>query len=369
MNSNTSYPNLLLPIRQSSNGVEGILAVIALLTAIGFFMNGISGGAVQSALFPGAQMDVDGIYSGPITPRMSHVDAINTATSYNEGSSTTTRWLRNTGAVGVPASGYQLLTTGNNTFSTLREDNGVVFAEVQGNDGDALYLDIRQSIASNPGVIESYGYVDFDNDAKKEHLLRISYVGIGINAGQTTLDLPVNLVWLHEASSFTGAVQEPNAFLVNVGNSQNNTQVFRYRFSFDNFDQGIVLREMHVRYNSSGTNQWVIDEIEVPFFNTATGESTVYSFTQQDAGETVLSTNSTYKYFFADNLGEIRNAGTVIGSKTGGQKYVDIIVKVTFTLEEDAKLRQAIELRYWDNDEIEQRAIAEIQVNDEGPMS
>ena len=95
MNSNTSYPNLLLPIRQSSNGVEGILAVIALLTAIGFFMNGISGGAVQSALFPGAQMDVDGIYSGPITPRMSHVDAINSATSYNEGASTTTRWLRN----------------------------------------------------------------------------------------------------------------------------------------------------------------------------------------------------------------------------------------------------------------------------------
>ena len=131
--------------QQASSGVEGVLAVIALLAAIGFFMNGVTGGAVQSALFPDAPDGVDGIYAGAITPRMSHVDSINYGTSYNEGASITTKWIRNTGASGVPLTGYQLLTTGNNTFSALREDNGIIFAEIEGNVGDTLYLDIRNT--------------------------------------------------------------------------------------------------------------------------------------------------------------------------------------------------------------------------------
>ena len=356
-------------LNQASSGVEGVLSVIALLAAIGFFMNGVTGGAVQSAIFPGGDVGVDGVYSGPIAPRMSHVDAINSGTQYNEGASATTRWIRNTGAVGVPQTGYQLLTTGNNTFSALREDRGIVFAEVEGNVGDTLYLDIRRTLDSNPGLLEAYGYVDYDNDAKKEHMFRVNFAGIGLSAGQTTLDLPLNVVWYAKADSFSGAVQEPSASLVNVGNSQNNTQVFRYRFSMGAFDQAALIREMHIRYNTSDTNQYVIDKVIVPFYDSRTGTYTNYEFNQLNADETVLATNSTYKWFFAGDRSGIKDAGTVLASKTGAQKYVDILVYTTFTLNENAKLRQAVELRYWDDDEIEQRVQAEIQINDEGPLA
>ena len=200
-------------------------------------------------------------------------------------------------------------------------------------------------------------------------MFRVNFAGMGISAGQSTLDLPLNIVWYQQASTFTGAVQEPSAFLVNVGNSQNNTQVFRYRFTLDDFDKAVLLRELHIRYNDSNTNQWVIDKVTVPFYDSRSGSYSEWEFSQLDADETVLSTNSTYKWFFADDRSGIRNSGTVIASKTGGQKYIDILIYVTFTLNENAKLRQAVELRFWDNDEIEQKAIAEIQVNDEGPMS
>lgn len=352
--------------RSSSGGA--ILATVVTLVILLAGVNYLTAGQVTQTLFPGATIAVDGVYAGPVTPRMSHVDGINSATTYSEGGSTHTRWLRCTGCNGVPTTGYQVLTTGNNSFSTLREDNGVVFAEMQPVENANIYLAVRETLNSNPGIIEAIGYVDYDNDAVKEMVARINYVGIGLSAGQTTLDLPVNGVWFAMASSFTGAVQEPGAFLVNVGTSQNNTQVYRYRFTFTNFDRAVLLKEMHIRYNTSDTGLFTIDKIEIPVYNSDTGGFTTREFTQQDADEVVLSTNSTYKYFFAGDLSGIQNGNTILASRTGSTKYLDIIIHTTWTLGAGDSLTQAVELKWWDDSEITQRSIAEIAQHQAGPM-
>jgi len=352
--------------RSSSGGA--ILATVVTLVILLAGINYLTAGQVTQTLFPGATIAVDGIYSGPITPRMSHIDAINSATTYSEGGSTTTRWLRCTGCNGVPSTGYQVLTTGNNSFSTLREDNGVVFAELQPITNANIYLAIRETLNSNPGIIEAIGLVDYDNDAVKEMVARVNYVGIGLSAGQTTLDLPVNAVWFAMATTFTGAVQEPSAFIVNIGGSQNNTQVYRYRFTFANFDRAILLKEMHIRYNTSDTGLFTINKIEIPFYNSDTGGFIVREYTQSDANEVVLSSNSTYKYFFAGDLAGIQDGG-IIASRTGGTKYVDVIIHVTWTLTATSKIAQTVELKWWDDTEITQRSIAEVINHHTGPLA
>ena len=74
-------------------------------------------------LIPGAQVTTEGTYAGPITPRMAHQDVLSASTTFNEGSNVQTKWLRCTGCVGVPSSGYQLMTTGNSTFSSIEVSN------------------------------------------------------------------------------------------------------------------------------------------------------------------------------------------------------------------------------------------------------
>jgi hypothetical protein len=361
--------------------------VIVLLAGVDI----ISGGAIRTIINPAWQCSGDeewdadsktclpgspfavgngaGVYYGPVTPRITSLDAINTGTTYAEGAGAHHTWLRNPGSSGVPSGNYGVLTTGNNTFSVLSSDGGVIFLEASSAANADLYLAVSETLTANSGLLEAYGYTDYDNDAVREHVFRVNYVGLGVQAGMTTMDLPINAIWYKKAGTFTGAVQEPGAFLVNVNNAANNTQVFRYRYTFDSFDTSVLLREMHVRFNSSSTSQWTIDKIEIPMYDPNTGGFVTYQFDQTNVDETVLSTNSTYKYFFANDLSGIKNPGVILASKTGGTKYIDVIVHVTWKLEENAKLRMAIDLRYWDDSEIEQKAIAEIQINDEGPMS
>ena len=195
-------------------------------------------------------------------------------------------------------------------------------------------------------------------------MFRVSFAGMGVSAGMTTLDLPVNGKW-YSYQAPTGAVQEPGAFLVNVGNSQNNTQVFRMRYSNAGFDQAILLREMHIRFNTSDTSQFTIDKVVIPLWDSNTQSHYTVELTESDISETVLSSNSTYKFFFADSLETVD--GNIMATKTGNQKYNDVLVYVTWTIAENESIVLACELKFWTDDEIERRAIAEIAVHDEGP--
>ena len=327
----------------------------------------ITGG--DCVLQPGAQVAIgDGVYSGPITPRMAHTDLLSASTTYNEGAHVQTRWLRNTGASGVPSTGYQLMTTGNNTFSSLGQDNNIVFIAIEGRTGGPLYLGVRETLDSNSGTLQQYSYVDYDNDGVSDHLFRVSFAGMGVSAGMTTLDLPINGKW-YSYQAPTGAVQEPGAFLVNVGNSQNNTQVFRFRYSNADFDKAIVLREIHVRFNTSDTSQFTIDKVVIPLWDSNTQSFYTIELNEQDVDETVLASNSTYKFFFGSDLSQIQSGGNIFATKTGNQKYNDILVYVTWTIAENESIVLSCDLKFWTDDEIERRAIAEIAVHDEGPLA
>ena len=83
----------------------------------------------------------------------------------------------------------------------------------------------------------------------------------------------------------------------------------------------------------------------------------------------VLSINSTYKFFFADDLSDIQNSNTVMATKTGGTKYNDILVYVTWTIAENESIIIDSRLKYWTDDQIERQAIANIVVHDEGPLA
>ena len=319
-------------------------------------------------LIPGAQVTTEGTYAGPITPRMAHQDVLSASTTFNEGSNVQTKWLRCTGCVGVPSSGYQLMTTGNSTFSSLAQDNNVVFITTEGRTGDTLYLGVKETLDANPGIVQQYSYTDYDNDGVEDHLFRVSFAGIAIAGGQTTLDLPVNGKW-YQYEQPTGSVQEPGAFLVNVGNSQNNTQVFRFRYTSASFDTSALVREFHLIFNGSDTSQWTIDKVVIPFWNSATQDFVELELTDSDVDETVLSSNSTYKFFFADDLSDIQNSNTVMATKTGGTKYNDILVYVTWTIAENESIIIDSRLKYWTDDQIERQAIANIVVHDEGPLA
>jgi hypothetical protein len=341
------------------------LAAIAIIAvAVFMLVPGIS-------LMPGAQVATQAdSYAGPITPRLAHQDALSVSTTYGEGSAIHTTWLRCTGCVGVPDGGYNVLTTGNNTFSSLAQDNNVVFAAISGrvnpSGSDGLYLGITESLNSNPGILTGYSYTDYDNDGVEDHVFRVSLASISLNAGQTTLDLPVNGKWYNYEAP-TGAVQEPGAFLVEVGQAQNNTQVFRFRLTSANFDTAALVREIHLTFNSSETALWSIDKMVVPFWDSSSQSFVTYEYTDVDVGETVLSTNSTYKFFFADDLSDIQNGNYIMATKTGGTKYNDILVYVTWTLGLNDHVTLDARVKIWTDDQIETQAQAEIAVHEKGP--
>ena len=341
-----------------------MLAAIAVIIGVGAVVLPMAG----INLVPGAQVSVGQIYAGPITPRMAHQDVLSASTTFNEGANVQTKWLRCTGCVGVPSSGYSLMTTGNSTFSSLAQDNNVVFITTEGRTGDTLYLGVKETLDSNPGILQQYSYTDYDNDGVEDHIFRVSFAGIALAGGQTTLDLPVNGRW-YQYEQPTGNVQEPGAFLVNVGNSQNNTQVFRFRYTSASFDTAALVREYHLIFNGSDTSQWTIDKVVIPFWNSASQSFVDVVLTESDIDETVLSSNSTYKFFFADDLSSIQNSNTVMATKTGGTKYNDVLVYVTWTIQENESIILDSRIKYWTDDQIERQGIANIVVHDEGPLA
>jgi len=363
---NLHNPNL---IQARGGAVPLIYAIAAIMLTAGAFLGFVYPAITGGPLIPTSQVTVvDGVYAGPITPRMAHQDILSASTTFNEGANVQTKWLRCTGCVGVPSSGYQLMTTGNSTFSSLAQDNNIVFITTEGRTGDTLYLGVKETLDSNPGILQQYSYADYDNDGVEDHLFRVSFQNIALAGGQTTLDLPVNGRW-YQFEASTGATQEPGAFLVNVGNAQNNTQVFRFRYTSSNFDTAMLVREFHLVFNSSNTGQWSIDKIVMPFFNSATQSFQDIELTSTDVSETVLSTNSTYKFFMADDLSGIQNPNTIMATKTGGTKYNDILVYVTWTLAENESVTIASKIKVWTDDQIETHVQAEIAVHDEGPLA
>jgi hypothetical protein len=344
-----------------------MLASISIIIGVGALVLPMAG----INLIPGSQVSAgQETYAGPITPRMAHQDVLSASTTFNEGSNVQTKWLRCTGCVGVPSSGYSLMTTGNSTFSSLAQDNNVVFITTEGRTGDTLYLGVKETLDSNPGILQQYSYTDYDNDGVEDHLFRVTFAGIALAGGQTTLDLPVNGRW-YQYEQPTGSVQEPGSTgnVQEVGEAQNNTQVFRFRYTSASFDTSALVREFHLIFNGSDTSQWTIDKVVIPFWNSASQSFVDVELTESDIDETVLSSNSTYKFFFADDLSSIQNSNTVMATKTGGTKYNDVLVYVTWTIQENESIILDSRIKYWTDDQIERQGIANIVVHDEGPLA
>ena len=71
----------------------------------------------------------------------------------------------------------------------------------------------------------------------------------------------------------------------------------------------------------------------------------------------------------ADDLSGIQNPNTIMATKTGGTKYNDILVYVTWTLAENESVTIASKIKVWTDDQIETHVQAEIAVHDEGPLA
>ena len=302
----------------------------------------------QSQFAPGAT------YAGNITPALTHADSIATTTTYNEGAHITTQFLRQTG-VGA----YVPIRLGNTSWDATAADGGRVFAEVTGSVGATLLLDIPRSLQDDH--IASYAYIDYDGDANDDHLFVIDFSNLDpLTAGLTTRNLPIQFLWYNHQMP-TGALNDPSdAFIVNIGGAQNNTSVYRFRFTWANFDRAALLRNIEIVFNSTATNKYEIDQVDIPF------RGQLVSFKGSDMQE-IIGTNATYRRTFASGRGD--QGGWFIITKTGGVVYNDVVIHLTWTLAATDKVVMAINLNFWDDDEIQQDAQAEIVNHHTGPLA
>ncbi len=337
--------------RAGAGGMGGMLMmIIGVLAVIGLVLyidqqTGIIGIVPQSGFDTGP----GGVYVGSLTPTLSHRDSIQPTTLYNEGAHiTTTFYTAND------------VSTGNTTWISEAADGGLVDMEVVGSVGATLILDITKSLQST--YLTSYAYTNFDSDVNIEHIFTVDFRSLPARiAGQTSQDLPITLVWYNHQMT-TGAVNEPSeAFVVNVGNSQNNTQVMRIRFTWANFDRAGLLRNIEIIFNNTATNPYTIDKVELPF------RGQTVSFAQADMAE-LIGTNVTYRKDFAASRGDAVS-GWFMNTETGGVLYRDVIIHITWVFEENESIVINVRLHFWDDDEIQQRAQAEAAFHDEGPLA
>lgn len=358
-------------------GSLGLIAIIIVIFAGVLFANTQLGNPLRLPITastlnvnPESQADVAaGYYNGPITPVMSHINALVPTTTLGEGSLILCTWLKHTpdAVPGVPDDkGYTAIgANGNTTWTAVPDYRGVAWLECTGNGSVAgssgtRYLDVMRTLASD--YVSDYGYIDYDGDALKDHVIRINYASLPAKqAGQTAASLPISTRW-YTYQLPSGAVNEPSADLVNVGNSQNSTTIFRFRYTFANFDRAALVREFKLSFNDTNTAQYLITEITVSF------RERTKTYGQNDPAIIVSTeTNKTYTIKFANNLGD--RSDYVINTRTGGQLYVDVVVKITWIMVENASITLEARYNFWDDDEVQSTAFTFRRVHDEGPAA
>ena len=352
-----------------------MIVTLFLLGITGLYIGGYLDDMIGSPVAPTSNGNGNGNYYGAVNPTIVNSNKLDSSSTFAEGSAVHTKFFRNPNCNAICETGYILANTGNSSFNLQQEDNSVFFAVVDGS-VDTVILDIRSTLQAN-SIIESYSFIDFDNNAKKDHVFRINVRGQSLSAGQTDLTLPITNLWYQIPATLSGSVQEPSKTLVDlpsgdatttglyhVGQSANNSQVFRYRFQFANVDEAILVREIQLAYNSSATAQWESIQITVPMYNPDTNTISNVILTDTNFDEEVLSTNSTMKWKFASDLSGQRVIPSQIATLSGSTSFVDITIAVTFKLNDDARLHQNLMIKYWDQDEIEKTAQAGVMIYD-----
>ena len=349
----------------------GVLGIFTMLAVLGFILwyTGVFGLyarpaseiAVGGGIAPGQGIIPAGTtkYTGPVTPVMAHQNALAYGTTLREASHVRTFWWRCIGMIGISqncATGWSQLASGNGSWQSTPDMNGMIYMESEGNLGSTHYLGIKETKAVNPSFIVQYAYVDFDNDANKEHMFLVNYGGIKSETpGQTDAKLPMSIQWYNYQAP-TGRVMEPASAAppTSIGTAANNTQVYRFRFTFANFDRAFLVNKIEVKLNNTDVTKWTIDNVEVQFQNT------LFAFNGISADQIVNDgTNNTYTKFFAkDRSGAEQNWFFV--TRTGGVLYVDAVIHITWRLTTGNSVILDLRIYGWTDDETIVRAIAQV---------
>ena len=364
----------------SSSGGTLLATVVTIVILLGG-INYITGGMVASTLFPdGTAPTGSGVYSGTVTPSVSHVDAINPTNTYGGGSEVTLSWLKCTGCNGVGE--YQTVgKKGNQSFVLSQNDNGKAYAHLLNSGGGAdVYLSYFKTYQANQGLLENIVYTDYNKDDTKDHIAKFNVNALAANSqavqiGGNDLDMPIAIAWYKKASTISGKIQEPLAAvvtggakatggfrcasaaagecLVNMAGALNETKLV-YRFTMDDFDKIVLVNQIWLQLNNTDSVKWQEENIkmELAFYNPETGTagpSTTYKV--GDMGSELLpgTSNSTYKWSFADDLSDIQNPGTILYTKTGEQKYVDITFTIKWNIVANDRINAGVKLVYLDD--------------------
>jgi len=373
----------------SSGGT--LLATVVTIVILLAGMNYITGGMVASTLFPdGTGPAATGVYSGTVTPSVSHVDAINPTTTYSGGSEVTLSWLSCSGCNGI-GEYTNIGKKGNQSFVLSQNDNGKAYAELLNSGGGAdVYLSYYKTYQANQGIIESIVFTDYDSDSTNEHVAKFNINSLAasssaVQVGGNDLDMPVAIAWYKKASTISGQIQEPGATrihgaanglggfacdapsattpcLTNMAGAINETK-FTYRFTIDDFDKIVLLNQVQLRINTTDDGTWQEDSIklDIVFYNPQTGTGGAETrYVVGDLGSTLLtgSSNSTYKWTFAEDLSDIQNPNTILYTKTGEQKYVDIVLTMKWDIGATDKTNVGLKLVYIDDTGTKANALA-----------
>tara|TARA_Y100000296_G_scaffold83677_1_gene115270 strand:- start:1480 stop:2640 length:1161 start_codon:yes stop_codon:yes gene_type:complete len=373
----------------NSSGGTLLATVVTIVILLGG-INYITGGMVASTLFPdGTGPAATGVYSGSVTPSVSHVDAINPTTTYTGGQDVTLSWLSCAGCNGV-GEYTNIGKKGNQSFVLSPSDNGKAYAELLNSGASAdVYLSYYKTYQANQGILESIVFTDYDGDTTKEHVAKFNTNQLAAQAtqlgGGSSLDMPVTVAWYKKASTISGQIQEPGATrihgaanglggfacdapsastpcLTNMAGAVNETK-FIYRFTMDDFDKIVLLNQVWLQINQTDDGTWQEDSIklDIAFYDPRTGTAgpeTRYVVGELGSELQTSSSNSTYKWTFAEDLSSIQNPNTILYTKTGENKYVDITLTIKWELGATDKTNVGLKLVYFDDTGVKQNSLA-----------
>jgi len=360
--------------RQSSG--SAILATIVTLVVILAAVNIITDGAVSDALFPESATSVPSAegYVGSVTPAITHSNSLKTSTTYREGSHVVTTWYTCSGcssAIPEANSNFAQGVTGNTSFTLSADDNGVVYAFIQNADNAGLYLDMDRTKSAN-GAIEVLAYKEVDGSTsnREEMVARIKVSG-ELQGGVTAFPLAFNAKW-YPMGSVSGKGQEADSSGAStnacdgsttipvcertVGTSKNSTEAV-YRFTFAATDTAILLNELWVVYNNTDDSKWDLESVTITMYQPSTNGFTELVILDSQLQEIDETSNSTYRYYFADNLSEI--SSNLAASVTDGDAFFEVKIKTDLTLATNDRLVQHLKIRYLDDQEVQQYVMGE----------
>ena len=355
-----------------------VVTIVILLSGINY----ITDGMVASTLFPDGTSGTaaTGVYSGTVTPSVSHVDAINPTNTYGGGSAVTLSWLKCAGCNGI-GEYTNIAKKGNESFVLSQNDNGKAYAHLLNSGASAdVYLSYYKTYQANQGLLENIVYTDYNGDDTKDHVAKFNVNSLAANSqavqiGGNDLDMPIAIAWYKKASTISGVIQEPTAAvvtggakatggfrcasaaagecLVNMAGALNETKLV-YRFTMDSFDKIVLVNQIWLQLNNTDDVKWQQESIkmELAFYNPETGTAgPLTSYKVGDMGSTLLtgSSNSTYKWSFADDLSDIVKQNTILYTKTGEQKYVDITFTIKWNLIATDRINAGVKLVYLDD--------------------